>query len=170
MSLKYHNNCWADRLDSRDFTYITDLEQNIFLVFDHERQCLRLYKDDPNSKNAEEVKPIKIVQVNYLPKTGIEAILAHPLMTKRYYPYLVVKANDKVSVIHTRGIINAAETDDYEQSEYVNPRVRNPLLVLHFDPQNNMKRMKKRKLQAFGCIERDQVWYLWHNVCEIPNC
>lgn len=76
--------------------------------------CLRLYKDDINAKGNQEVKPVKIVQVDHLPKLGIEAILAHPLMSKRYYPYIVVKANQRVSVIHTRGVLNASELLDYE--------------------------------------------------------
>ncbi len=107
MSHKYHNNCWADKVDSKDYSYITDLEPNVFLIFDHNLGCLRLYRDDPNSKSTDEIKPIKIVKVDHLPRHGIEVILAHPHMTKRNYPYLVVKANNKVSVIHSRGILNA---------------------------------------------------------------
>jgi len=71
--------------------------------------------------------------MDYLPKNGIEAILAHPLMSKRYYPYVVVKCNSRVSVIHTRGILNATEQQDYEHIAYTTPKARNPLLVLHYD-------------------------------------
>lgn len=96
--------------------------------------CLRFYKDDINAKGNCEVKPIKIVQIDYLPRSGIEAILAHPLMSKRYYPYVVVKVNSRVNVIRTRGILNASEEkEDYEKSAYTTPRARNPLLVVHYD-------------------------------------
>ena len=56
-------------------------------------------------------------------------------MTKRNYPYLVVKANNKVSVIHTKGILNAQEmTADIDFVSFTVPKPRSALLVLNFDP------------------------------------
>ena len=67
---------------------MTDIELNQFLVFDHKLGFLRIYHDHPTANK--EKRPFKIVKVDYLPKQGIEAILAHPQMTKRNFPYFIV--------------------------------------------------------------------------------
>ena len=44
MSQKYKDNCWADKVrPNADYEYLTDIELNQFLVFDHKFGLLRIY-------------------------------------------------------------------------------------------------------------------------------
>lgn len=90
---------------NQDHEYLTDLELNQFLVFDHKFGYLRIYQDHPTINK--EKKPFKIVVVDNMPKTGLEVIMAHPQMTKRTFPFLVVQANGRVNILRTSGVYNA---------------------------------------------------------------
>ena len=44
MSHKYKDVCWADKIKANaDYEYLTDIELNQFLVFDHKHGFLRIY-------------------------------------------------------------------------------------------------------------------------------
>jgi hypothetical protein len=95
MSHKFKDNCWADKINA-DFEYLGDIELNQFLVFDLKQGCLRIYQDSDQ-------KSSRFVKVQHLP-SKIDALLAHPQMTKKQFPYLIVQADKKVSVIRSNGI------------------------------------------------------------------
>lgn len=109
MSSKYKDNCWADKIRTHaDYEYITDIELDQFLVFDHKHGFLRIYQDADNNNTLKEKKLFKVVKIDSLPQKGIEAILAHPYMTKKIFHYFVIQVAGRVSLLKTSGITTAS--------------------------------------------------------------
>jgi hypothetical protein len=88
LSQRVKDNCWADKAKPiNEYEYLTDYEANTYLVYDYKLQFFRLFQEDPNNNQE---KPVKVVCVEHLPKSGIEVVLAHPKLSRNHFPYLVV--------------------------------------------------------------------------------
>ena len=145
-------------------------------MFDHTHGFLRIFQDQDTQKVD---KPIKVVRVDHIPSKKIEAILAHPQMTKKAYPYLVVQAAGRVSLIRTSGIWNACTTQSSKESvataprlDFVGPKDR-ALLTLHSNSMKGRRSSQATELHVFGCREvtsgGKQAWTLWHNSITINS-
>ena len=124
---------------------------------------------------------MKVVKVDHIPSKKIEAILAHPQMTKKAYPYLVVQAAGRVSLIRTSGIWTACTTHHGSKDtatttvprlDFVGPKER-ALLTLHSNSMKGRRSSQATELHVFGCREvtsgGKQLWTLWHNSITINS-
>ena len=158
MSLKYKDNCWADKVKpNQDYEYLTDVEPNQFLVFDHKEKLFRIYHDT-------ETKPklLKVVRIENMP-SKVEGVIAHPLMTKRSYPFVLVQAEGSVSLLRTMGVantVNVASGKDEKKYEFADQRA---LLVAHSNTSRARRSVQASELHVFGCIEQEGNWVLWQN-------
>jgi hypothetical protein len=151
MSTKWKDNCWADKVERQaDFEYVTDVELNQFLVFDHRQGVLRIYQD---LEGSQKTKPFKVVRLESLQNDKIEGIFAHPLMTKKSYPYLIVQQGGSVSLIRTLAVANTVSLTtlkDETRRSFVSVEDR-AQIVLHSNNMRGRRSSHATELHVFGC-------------------